>query len=69
MIDTIDTHVEQTQQHVTEGSKEVSKAIDYRKKSRKKLWWIVILIIILVVIIGLVLFFYWIKPSFIDKKQ
>ena len=68
MIDTIDTHVEMTQHHVQEGSKEVSKAIDLRKKSRKKLWWIVVLVIILLIILGIVLYIYVGKPI-LDAKN
>ena len=68
MIDVIDTHVESTQQYVTDGSKEVSKAIDYRKKSRKKLWWIVLLVVILLAVLGFVIYKYVVEPM-LPKQQ
>ena len=52
-----------------EGSKEVSKAIDYRIKSRKRLWWILALVIVLIIVLAVVLYFTWIKPSFVDKNN
>ena len=63
MIDVIQTNVENTHQFVEDGSKEVSKAIDYRKKSRKKLWWIVLLVIILLIVIGVIIYFEVVKPN------
>jgi flagellar basal body-associated protein FliL len=51
------------------GSKHVGKAIDHRKSSRKKAWIICILVIIFLVILGVMLYVFWIQPTFLAAKQ
>jgi t-SNARE complex subunit (syntaxin) len=69
VIDTIDAHIESTTVDVQEASKEVSKAIDYRKASRKRWRVLCILVTVLVIVLGIVGFFTWIKPTFIDSQK
>jgi flagellar basal body-associated protein FliL len=56
MIDTIDTHVENANQYVEQGGKEISKAIVYRQQSRKRMWWILLLVIVLLAIVAIIIY-------------
>ena len=52
-----------------EGSKEVSKAIEYRKSSRKRWRWCCLLFFLLLVIIGVLVYFYAVKPILDEKNK
>ena len=69
MIDTIDTHVESTTTYVEDASREVSKAIDYRKSSRKKWRWCCLLTFILLIVVAIVVYVTYIKPLVEQKDK
>ncbi|KAJ3334365.1 Plasma membrane t-SNARE, secretory vesicle fusion [Blyttiomyces sp. JEL0837] len=68
MINTIETQVENTVQYVEEGSKEMGKAIVYRRNTRKKMWWLVALIAVIVIIVGIVVYIEVIQPILAAKN-
>ncbi|KAJ3355528.1 Plasma membrane t-SNARE, secretory vesicle fusion [Kappamyces sp. JEL0680] len=51
-IDTIETQVEYTAEHIEEGGREIKRAISIRKSSRKKMWYIVAAVVILILILA-----------------
>ncbi|KAJ3019585.1 UNVERIFIED_CONTAM: Plasma membrane t-SNARE, secretory vesicle fusion [Siphonaria sp. JEL0065] len=62
MINNVESNVENSVAYIEEGSKELTKAIVYKKNSRKKQWWIMIVVLILLIIVGVVVYFQVIKP-------
>ncbi|KAJ3128562.1 Plasma membrane t-SNARE, secretory vesicle fusion [Nowakowskiella sp. JEL0407] len=61
-INNIEIKVEDTEVQLTEASKEMTKAIEYRKASRKKAWIISGIVLVLIIIGLILLYFYVIKP-------
>ncbi|KAJ3232118.1 Plasma membrane t-SNARE, secretory vesicle fusion [Chytriomyces hyalinus] len=62
MINNVEANVENAVVYVEEGSKELTKAVQYRKQTRKKQWWILYLILAIVLIVGIVVYFQVIRP-------
>ncbi|KAJ3062977.1 Plasma membrane t-SNARE, secretory vesicle fusion [Podochytrium sp. JEL0797] len=62
MINNVESNVENTVAYMEEGSKELTKAIVYRKKTRKRQWWIWAIVLVLLAIIGVAVYIEVIKP-------
>ncbi|KAJ3296831.1 Plasma membrane t-SNARE, secretory vesicle fusion [Rhizoclosmatium sp. JEL0117] len=62
MINNVESNVENTVQYVEEGSKELSKAVVYRKQARKKKWWLAIIIGAVLIVVLVFVYIYVIKP-------
>ena len=69
MINSIETHVDFSTTNISQGSKHVGKAMEYRKSQRKKASCICGLVLILLIILGCLLFFLWIQPTFLAAKK
>ncbi|KAI8854026.1 t-SNARE, partial [Chytridium lagenaria] len=61
MINNIEVHAETAVINLEEGSKEMSKAITYRKSTRKKMWWIIVIVLVLLAVIAFVVWFYFFR--------
>ncbi|KAJ3214540.1 Plasma membrane t-SNARE, secretory vesicle fusion [Dinochytrium kinnereticum] len=58
MINTIEAQAETAVINLEEGSKEMSKAITYRKNTRKKMWWVIVIIIIVLLVAAFLTWFF-----------
>ncbi|KAJ3228269.1 Plasma membrane t-SNARE, secretory vesicle fusion [Chytriomyces hyalinus] len=62
MINNVEANVENAVVYVEEGSKELTKAVQYRKQTRKKQWWILYLVLAILLVVGIVVYFQVIRP-------
>jgi len=58
----IDEDIDQAEEAVDQGSKELVKATEIRKNSRKVLWIITIVVAILLLLLGLYIYINFIRP-------
>ncbi|KAJ3203671.1 Plasma membrane t-SNARE, secretory vesicle fusion [Entophlyctis luteolus] len=56
LINNVEANVENAVEYIDSGSKELSKAIVYRKSTRKKQGWIVAIVIALLIVVGVVVY-------------
>ncbi|KAJ3093515.1 hypothetical protein HK100_006567, partial [Physocladia obscura] len=56
LINNVESNVENTVEYLESGSKELTKAIQYKKSSRKKQIWIVAIVIVVLIIAGIAVY-------------
>lgn len=65
----IEANVDSTTVGLESASKEMTKAIAYRRSARKRAWCIAVLVLILLAIAGVLIYIYAVKPSLKDSPK